>query len=274
MSAGDAQATAPLPNWSADARAPRRRRRMWPWLVAFGVVIALTAVAVVVGEQVARDVVATTVREQVVTRLDLPADQEVAVDVAGPSVLLQLATGSLGEVRIASDDVAFGPLSGDVVVTAQDVPVWGGGDISGATAEVTLDETQVRALLATIDGFPADTVGLGQSDVTVSTELSLFGAPVPIVVTLTPSAADGGIVLTPVSLEVAGAQLSADDIRARFGGIADGVVKDWPVCVAQYLPSAVTVTGAAVEGGRAVLTADIDGALFTDAAAPQQYGIC
>ena len=92
----DEHPTQPLPDPSAtwilqtDASAPApRRHRRWPWLVAVLAVAALAVGAWFAGEYIARGIVERTIREQVVQQLDLPADQQIDVDIPG-QVLPQL----------------------------------------------------------------------------------------------------------------------------------------------------------------------------------------
>lgn len=88
MASGDTQPTLPIPGEWAYAQPPTPRRRpVWPWLVAFGVVLALAIAAWFVGEAIAKDLVTKTIRDQVVTQLALPADQEVTVEVSGFVIL-------------------------------------------------------------------------------------------------------------------------------------------------------------------------------------------
>ena len=76
MTARDTQPTQPIPDqWVVAAESPRRRRRAWPWLVAFAIVVGLAVVAWFAGEAIAKDIVTKTIREQVVTQLSLPAVQ-------------------------------------------------------------------------------------------------------------------------------------------------------------------------------------------------------
>src|SRR6478609_1850844 len=119
MSAGDTQPTQPLPPHTYAEAAPKRRRRAWPWIVALIVVVGLAVAAWFAGEWIAREVVTKTIREQVITQLSLPADQQVDVTVEG-AVLPQLIRGSLDDVTISSDDVELEAFSGDVTVHAQD----------------------------------------------------------------------------------------------------------------------------------------------------------
>ncbi|MDW4573232.1 DUF2993 domain-containing protein [Microbacterium sp. M3] len=273
MSTADAQPTLPLPDLEPAGEPERPRRRAWPWILAFAIVAVLAVAAWFAAEAIARQVVTGVVRDQVRTQLALPADQPIDVDI--PGVLIpQLIGGSIDELTIASDDVEFGGVTGDVTVTANDVAVRGTGEMSGATATVALDEQQLRTLLGSLEGFPVDTLALDAPDVTMTLDLQLFGMGIPVGVALTPSVAEGGsIVLTPASLQLGQSAVSADALRDQFGGVADTVLRDWDVCVAQYLPAGVTLTAVAVEGDQLVADFDVDGAIATDPAL-RENGTC
>jgi hypothetical protein len=273
VSARDTQPTQPIPDqWVVTAEPPRRRRRAWPWVVAFAIVIGLAIVAWFAGEAIAKDIVTKTIRDQVVTQLSLPADQEMQVDVASP-VIPQLITGTLSEVTITSEDVPMESFVGDVTVSAQDIPIRGGGEMGSGTATVVLTEDQLRTLMETVDDFPVESVGLEAPDVTMSTELSVFGLSIPVAAALTPSAVGGDLVLTPASLQLAGAEIGAEDLRDRFGRLADTVLRDWTVCIAQYIPAGLTLTAVAVDGEQVVADFDIDGAIISDPSL-QENGTC
>lgn len=250
----------------------RERRRRWPWFVALVIVAALAVAGWFIAESVARDVVTQTVREQAIAQLDLPEDQQIDVDVAG-AVLPQLIGGALDDITVSSSDVALQGLTGDITVRAQGVPIRGDQPIEQARATVRLDEQQLRDLLATVDGFPADTVTLEEPNVAASTELNFLGLSVPIGIALAPSASEGDLVLTPVSLSVAGNEVSADDLQERFGALADTVVRGYEVCIAQYLPAALTLTSIEVSGAAVVARLNIDGAIGQNPEL-QQNGTC
>lgn len=272
MSAADTQPTQPIPGeWAVVTEPPRRRRRAWPWILAFAIVIGLAIAAWFAGEAIAKDLVTKTIRDQVVTQLSLPADQDVKVDVPG-AMIPQLIAGTLGEVTIAADDVPLDTVVGDVTVTAHDVPIRG-GEMGSAAATVALTEDQLRSLMSTVDGFPADSLGLAAPAVTMSTELSVFGVGIPVGVSLMPAAVDGDLVLSPASLQLAGAEITAEGLSDRFGRLADAVLRDWTVCVAQYIPAGLTMTAVAVEGDELVADFNIDGAIISDPAL-QQNGSC
>lgn len=277
---GDTQPTQPLPDpraqWvlsapGAAAEPQPRRKRRWGWVVALLIVVVLAVVLWFVAEFIARSLVTSTIRSEVANRLSL-APEDVEVAVAG-SVVPQLIAGSLDDVTVSSDDVTLSPsVTGDVVVHATGIPLRG-GPADGATATTTFDEEQLRALLSTVEGFPAETVSLAQPDVEMSIELNVFGIAIPIGVALSPSAVDGDIVLAPASLTLGGGQISADDLRSRFGGIADAVLRDWTVCIAQYLPAGAALVDIAVEAETVVAEFDIDGGIVDDPAL-QALGTC
>ncbi len=264
---------APGYRWELQLPAQQQpRRRAWPWVIAVLLVAGLMVAAWFVAEALARSAVTDQIRERVAAQLALPASHPVHVEVAGP-ILPQLAAGVLDDVTVASNDVTLGSISGDIVLHARGLPIRGDAPMRQASATVTLDQAQLRALMATVQSFPADTLGLAAPNVTVTYPLRFFGASVPIGVALLPGAQSGALVLTPAALQLGGASIAADDLRARFGRAADAVLRDWTVCVRQHLPQGVTLASVAVRGATLVAGLDIAGGILRD---PQlrQPGTC
>lgn len=272
MTVGDTQPTRPLPEWTTTSPQPRRRHRAWPWILAAVIVAGLAVAAWFIGESIARGIVEKTIRDQIVTNLALPADQQIDVQIAGP-VIPQLIAGTFDDITVSSQDVPFDQLTGDVTVHATGIAFRGEATAESATGTVRLTEAQLKALLESVQDFPVDSLKLAAPDVTASTELTFLGITVPVGVSLTPSAADGDIVLTPTRLQVAGADVSADDLKSRFGGLADAVIKDYTVCIAQYIPAGMTLTDVSVEGDEVVADFDVDGRIASDPAL-QAPGTC
>jgi hypothetical protein len=272
MTTGDTQPTQPLPPYTFAEPAPKRRRRAWPWIIALIVVAGLAVAAWFAGEWIARDVVTKTIREQVITQLSLPEDQQIDIVIQG-AVLPQLIVGTLSDVTISSDDVELDAFAGDVTVHAQDIAIRGDAGTGSASAQVVIDEEQLRTLLGTVENFPIESLGLAAPDVTMSTELSLFGIALPVGVALTPSAVDGDIVLSPTLLQLAGSDISAASLKEQFGGLAETVLRDWTICVAQYIPAGATLTDIAVTGDEVVAELEIDPAIVNDPAL-QDVGVC
>lgn len=253
-----------------DATRPRRRTGRTIAIVA--VIVVVVAGLLVAAEAIARSAVASTVRSLVVQKVGLPADQPVDVEVPG-IVLPQLISGRLDEVGVSADDVAIGSLTGDVRVRLQGVPVAGGAAASGGSASVRLDPAQLRALLSQIPDFPSDTVGTAAPDVTLSTRFSVFGVPIPVGISLTPGAAGGDLTFTPSSFELGGNRVDAETLRGQLGGVADGALRTWNLCIADRLPAGLTLDSVTVQGDDLVAMFAIDGGLLDDPAL-QQNGTC
>ena len=79
--------------------------------------------------------------------------------------------------------------------------------------------------------------------------------------------------LTPSTFEVGGAQIDAGQLSQRFGALADVVVRDWTVCIAEYIPAGVTLTDVRVDGDVLVADADVDGGIVGDPDL-QENGTC
>jgi hypothetical protein len=253
-----------------DAARPRRRTGRTIAIVAI-ILVVLTALPAA-AEAIARSVVVNTVRSLVVQQVGLPSDQRVDVEVPG-IVLPQLLTGRLDEVAVSASDVVLGPLTGDVRVDLQDVPVAGDAPAAGGSASVRLAPDQLRALLSQIPDFPADTVDTTAPDLTLSTQLSVFGIAIPVGISVTPGVTDGDLTLTPTSFELAGNRVDADTLRGQVGGVADGVLRTWSLCIADRLPAGLTLTSVSVQGADVVATLDIDGRIINDPTL-QQNGTC
>ncbi|ROR65892.1 LmeA family phospholipid-binding protein [Agrococcus jenensis] len=256
----------------SDVAKPRRRGRGFIELLVVLVVLVVVAVLAVVAELVARQVVPATVRSTVVEQLQLPAEHPVDVQVDG-ILLPQLIAGTLADVRIASDDVTVGEFSGDVTAQLQGVPIRADRAGAGGTAEVRMSPEQLRSLLSTIDGFPAETIELAAPNVTASTEIELLGATIPLGLALAPSAADGDLVLSPVEGTVAEATVTADQLRGQFGGLLEPLLQDRSVCIASSLPAALTLQSIEVLDDALVTGFDIDGGIIHDPAL-QANGTC
>jgi hypothetical protein len=250
--------------------APRRRRKAG-WII--GAVAVVLVVLVIGAEVAARTLAPTIIREQLVANLGLAEDQQIDVGLPGPVLLPYLVVGNLPEMTLSAQDVEVEGLAGDVKVALQDVPVWGGTDWSGGQARVTLDEGQTRALLGQVDGFPVDSFSFDDPDVALDTELEVFGQAIPLGVRLGVGADDGDILLAPTTFLLAGTEISADALRQQVGPLLGSFAEQWPVCIAEYLPAALTLTDVAVAGETVVADFEIDSAILRDASA-QQPGTC
>ena len=75
-------------------------------------------------------------------------------------------------------------------------------------------------------------------------------------VALTPTVANGAVVFTAVEASTGGVAIPLDQLLAGpLGGLAAPLLTSSPVCLAEQLPKALTVSGAFVENEHLVVTA-------------------
>lgn len=263
-----------------EASTPPRKRR-WPLIVTLIAVVVVLVVGWFTAEFVAREVVTTTIRTQISEQLDLPAGHVIDVELEG-SVLAQLIAGEFKEVRIASKDLPFGGALGNLDLMARGVPIRDQSQaMDAAAATVTFDQANLQQLIAAAPGVPKGTVMLRAPEVLLSTSIVILGFPLELGIGLVPAAGEGEqageLLLTPNSVSIAGATLTAAQVRAQFGSAAEAVLKPIDVCIAQWLPVGTTVKEVAVRGagGAALLIVgvQIDGRILADPAL-QAFGTC
>jgi hypothetical protein len=252
---------------AASAEAPRKRKR-WPWLVL--IIVVVLAALVVAAEFVARTMLPGIVRTIVIEQLDLPADQELAVEAEGV-LLPQLIGGRLDSLHLSTDSVTLEGITGAVDVTATGVPLRG-GDLAGATGTIRIDETQFTGLLATTD-LPIDTVTLESPNITVVGSVSVLGLAIPISLTVTPGVAEGDLELTPVGLKIGGLEVDAEEVGSSLGSLGTQITDTQRICVADQLPAGLTLTGIVIDGTEVVVDVDVDGAIATDPKL-REKGVC
>ena len=259
-----------IPGSASDqgADAPQQKRHRWPWVLL--VVVVVLALLVVAAELIARAVLPGVVRSIVVEKLDLPADQQLDVETQG-LLLPQLIGGTLDTLHLSTDSVTLDGITGAADVTATGVPLRG-GDLDGASGTVRVDQEQFTTLLAGTD-LPVDSVEFAAPNATVSGSISVLGAAVPLSLTLTPGTIDGDLELTPVGISIGGLDVDLDRVGSTLGALGEGLTQPQRVCIADQLPSGLTITGVEIVDDAAVIDVDVNGAIVTDKAL-QSKGVC
>lgn len=256
----DAEQTLPLPDTDVTGNDAAARRR-WPRIVLI-VVVALVVLAVA-AELIARAVVPGIVRSSVIENLDLPADQQLAVEVSG-ILLPQLIAGRFDELHLSSDQVTLGGVTGSADVTATGVPIRG-GDLDAASGTVRLDAATLTDLLAGSD-LPVDEVVLAEPNVTFGGVVEVLTLKIPVSVTVTPGVEEGDLLLSATEVSLGDATL---DLTAVSGWLEDASTRltgPHRICIADRLPAGLTLTELRVDGDEAVIGFDVDGAIATDPA--------
>ena len=245
---------------------PTRKKRRWlPWLIALVVLLILLVVAFFVGDAFARQYATGYVRERIVEALDLDPATPIDVDLGTGSILLQAASGSINEVHVGIDNVAFGDVSGSAQLVATGVPVSGEQPVDTLGIEVTIDEENVQKLAGSLSELDLKSIRLGDGLITVSTDLNVVIFTLPVTVGLQPSASEGGISFEPETLTLNDQAISVEDLRNNpvVGGLASQLLASQDFCVASYLPKAFTISDVDVVGSNLVVKVNGDGAVLS-----------
>lgn len=246
---------------------------MWPW-VLLGVAVLLAAAAVA-ADAIARSLAEKAIAQEITSALDVPAGTPVEVRIGGGSVLLQALTGGLERLEADVDALTLGPLTGDLRIVAQGVPL----DPKAATRELTVSytipESALSDLTPELTGITIEDVGLAGEEIVADGGVSVFGVTLELGLGLTPGVIDGDLVFAPTSIRIGSETFTAQQLRdnALFGGLAAQLLHERRICIADALPAALTVTEVRVQGSALAVTLDGSGAAFGGADF-QQNGSC
>jgi hypothetical protein len=220
--------------------------------VTLGIVVVLV-VAFFVADAAAKSYAEGRVKSELVSSLGVASARDVTVDFGGGSFLLQAVTGRIDVVDITVPKLSFGTLTGAAVVHATGVPLDASTPLTTLAVTFTIPEADLGALAENLSGVDIQSIALKKPDIVAATKLTVFGASVPVTIGITPSVSAGQLAFTPRTIEVAGATVTAEQLRANplFGRLAGTLLTQQSFCVAQYLPaslaaSSVTVTDSAL----------------------------
>jgi hypothetical protein len=238
----------------------------------------LASVGVVVGalwglDNWARQQVADYVTDKVEQVLSLENDEPVTVNIAGVSVIAQVLSGTIDEVDIGVDDVTIGEFTGGIALTAEGIPVDLKKPIDTVQIEFTVNEKSIQSIAHFLSATAIDKVELVDSEIQFASEFSVFGIPLDVGVGIEPFAADGEIGFTPTSVSLNGSRTSAASLKQTYGSVAESLLKTRSICVARWLPVALTVDVVEVRDDDLVITIGADKAIFDDAAL-RRLGSC
>jgi hypothetical protein len=248
---------------AVPVESPAKKRRGWiVALIVVGIVVLLGLIAFLVADGIAKDYARDYVRARVVEVLQLPEETVVEVDLGGGSIILQALAGRIQSVDVAVPELSFGDLTGAADLHAEGVPLDQTAPVDVLRVDFVIDEGDLASIAGSLSGLELSSIELDEPDIVVASSFSLFGLPIPVGMSLTPSAADGQLVFTPSSVTVAESTFTAEQLLGDplFGFFAQDLLKQQSVCVAGNLPQALVLTGAAVDGSDLVLSITGDGA--------------
>lgn len=230
-----------------------RRRRHTPWVLGgLALLVVLLSAAYVVAEILIRDYATDRVQTQVAQGLALESRNDVGVTFAG-SMVLQAILGSLDRADVTVKEATFGPLTGDLSIRAEGVPLDSSEPVETVAITMTVTEENLGELSDYLTGVNVGNIALEEPEIIVDSEFFLFAVSVPVQLGLEPAAVDGALGFTPSSIEVAGRRLAADDLsQSEFGGLARPLLEQREICIAEYLPQSLVLQDADVVGNQLV----------------------
>lgn len=245
-----------------QTEAPKPKRRGWVIaLIVVAAVLVLGIVAFFVAEALAKDYARGYVRDRIVEVLQLPDDAAVDVDLGGGSIILQALAGRVDQVDVDVPEVALGELSGAVRLHAEGVPLDEMQPVDVLGIDFAIGADDLTALGQATDEA-APTFEFVEGEVLLSSELAIFGASIPLSLTLEPSAAEGNLVLTPTSITLGSETFESGDDDSFFGQLLSSLFQPQNLCIAGSVPQALVLTDAAIDDTELVLTFTADGAAF------------
>lgn len=245
------------------------KRKKTAVLITLAAVVALIVVGAAALDGWARGHLADQIAQQVGLALDVGPEAPVTVEVGGFSVIAQLVAGRFDEVSVDVDRFDVGELTGTLRLAASGVPVDTTRPVDTVRVTFTVDQNGVQKALG---GSSAEKVSLAANEIRVSSTTQLLGVRFSVGLGLQPSARDGQIVFTPTSVELDGTRTSSEELRGRFGALADTLLQVRSFCVARWLPEALTLDGARVVDGRFVVSMGADRVILSGALA--RLGSC
>jgi hypothetical protein len=225
------------------------------------VLAVLLAGAAVAADLLVRGIAEKAIAQELATALDVPEGSSVEVRIGGGSVLLQALSGGLDRVDVAVDDLTLGPLTGDLTIVAEGVPLDPGAPTRQLRGRYEIPEAALSALAPEIAGATVEDVRLEGSEVVAAGSARIFGATLELGIGLTPSIVEGDLAVDPTSIRIGAETFTAEQLRGNplFGGLADAILQQRRVCIADRLPSALSLTALQVEGSDLVVTLDASG---------------
>ncbi len=256
------------------AAAPRKKRWWLRILVTLAIVAVLGGGAELALRAIIPNVIAGIVREN----LSLPKDHPVDVELGG-SALLPALTGHVANVAVIVDDVSvFDDIKVRLYASADSLPFDPTkGEIIGARASAKIPASSMGKIVSLATNGLVTEGDVKPGELIVGRTLPIFGFDVHVTAGLAVSVHEGDLLIQPTSINAAGFNLSAEELRPMLGDAAANLLDEHTVCVRDKLPAGITLTKVALAqtalGGSATVSITIAPDILSNPA-EQQPGSC
>jgi hypothetical protein len=237
------------PTEPVDGTSPRSARRWLKPVIWIASILVFLVIVFFVADAILRAYAEGQVAEQIQNELpkDVKAD-DLKVDITGFSVIAQYLSGSLDEVTLTAKEAEVNGVPVAAAIVGRGIPVDLSKPVERIHGSMTLSQDAANQLIK-IPGSTS-TITFGTGSLGYSGSVEAFGLPIAFTTKVSPQANGKTILLTPTSVKIDGgpAQVDLSSIVSQLLGN-----KPYPLCVASYLPSGVTVTDVTVRKGSATI---------------------
>lgn len=238
----------------------RKRRGIGLLVVASMVVLGLVGAYFIV-DSMLRTYAQNRVRQEIQSNLPAGVSGNIAVSIGGQSVIAQYLSGSFDRIELTAPRLTVSGAEASVHVVATDVPVDMSKPVGDVRGTIEMDQESINVLVA-LAGVPiGSALDLGTGTVRYTGTVTVLGLPLEYQATAQPDVRADSVILKPTSVE-----LNTGVGALNLTGIVERVLGDKPItlCVAQYVPSGVDLTGVDVTPDRVRLTLHADALVLTE----------
>ncbi|TFB48699.1 DUF2993 domain-containing protein [Cryobacterium tagatosivorans] len=225
-----------------------KRRGIGELVITAVVLLGLVAAFVIVDARV-RAYAEERVSTEIAANLPEGASGDIDVSIGGASVIAQYLAGSFDRVVLDAPRFAVDGVSAAVHIVAEVVPVdYESTPVGAVTGSIDFGEEALNALLASGGNTGDAELALGGGEVSYSGTFAIFGLELGYRATATPSTSADSLLFTPTDAELTTGAGSVDLTSALPLILGQ---KPLAICVAEFLPQGVELTGVNVTPERA-----------------------
>ena len=239
---------------------PRSKHRGRNFVIGLVIVIVLLIAAFFIVDRIVRAYAEGQIKDQVATAFDLPSTDPVSVDLGDGSLILQAASGAISDATITVDPLTVDGVTGAVTMSATNIPLDKSKPIEKLTVDVSIPESSIESKISEVPVVSSlhPKVALDGQNVEITGYFSLFGAKIPVGMTLTPGVKDGEPTIALDSASVRGITVSVDALETYIPAVSQ--ITGTSLCIADALPKPLVLTSLTLTADSAVYTLTGDGA--------------
>lgn len=225
------------------------KRRGIGALVITAVLVVGLVVAFFIVDSGLRALAEGRVKTEITANLPDGATGDVDVSIGGASVIAQYLAGSFDRVELDAPEFAVDGVPAAVHIVAEGVPVdYQSTPVGAVTGSIDFEEEALTALLRSGGNAGDAELTLGSGEVSYSGTFAIFGLELGYRATATPSTSADSLLFTPTDAELTTGAGSVD-----LTSVLPLILGQKPlaICVAEFLPQGVELTGVNVTPERA-----------------------